>query len=126
MPKPEYEFHISDNPWRLRSPGNDAQVLSVDEESGAFTRLSRLAPGTDTSPQGVQSHSCWEEVFIVQGSILDLQLGQWFHAGMYACRPPGMKHGPWRAGDDGCLMFEIRYALTDDAERLPPTEYDHQ
>jgi len=27
---------------------------------------------------------------------------------MYACRPPGMPHGPWRA-PEGCITFEIRY-----------------
>jgi hypothetical protein len=27
---------------------------------------------------------------------------------MYACRPPGMPHGPWTA-PTGCLTFELRY-----------------
>ncbi|MHB8692536.1 MAG: cupin domain-containing protein [Solirubrobacteraceae bacterium] len=125
MPKREAEFHLPDNPWHERSPGNDAQVLSVDEATGAFTRLSRLEPHTDTTSQGMQVHACWEEVYIVRGSILDLRLNQWFTAGMYAVRPPGMEHGPWRAGEDGALMFEIRYGISDDRERLPKTEYRH-
>ncbi len=33
---------------------------------------------------------------------------QTFGAGMYACRPPGMPHGPWHS-PDGCLTFEVRY-----------------
>jgi hypothetical protein len=27
---------------------------------------------------------------------------------MYACRPPGMLHGPYRV-PRGCITFEIRY-----------------
>jgi hypothetical protein len=30
-----------------------------------------------------------------------------FGAGMYACRPPRMPHGPWRA-PSGCVTFEVR------------------
>ncbi|HAQ23672.1 MAG TPA: cupin, partial [Acidimicrobiaceae bacterium] len=26
----------------------------------------------------------------------------------YACRPPGMPHGPWTS-DEGVLMIEFRY-----------------
>jgi hypothetical protein len=29
---------------------------------------------------------------------------------MYACRPPGMKHGPYRT-DEGCVTLEVRYRL---------------
>ncbi len=28
--------------------------------------------------------------------------------GMYACRPPGMKHGPYRT-ETGCVTLEVRY-----------------
>jgi hypothetical protein len=28
---------------------------------------------------------------------------------MYACRPPGMKHGPYRT-EGGVVTFEVRYA----------------
>ena len=40
--------------------------------------------------------------------FVDLGKGQTFTAGMYACRPPGMRHGPYRV-PDGALTFEIRY-----------------
>ena len=34
---------------------------------------------------------------------------QWnFGMATYACRPPGMRHGPWVA-PDGCTTFEVRY-----------------
>jgi hypothetical protein len=83
-------------------------VLSRDPASGAFTRLLRFAPGADTSPNGTLAHDIWEEVWIVAGTLHDLRLGQTFTTGMYACRPPGMPHGPWRS-EDGCLTFEVRY-----------------
>jgi hypothetical protein len=35
-------------------------------------------------------------------------LKQTFRAGEYACRPPGMRHGPWRS-PEGCVTFEVRY-----------------
>jgi hypothetical protein len=29
---------------------------------------------------------------------------------MYACRPPGMEHGPWRS-ESGVVMLEVRYGM---------------
>jgi len=40
---------------------------------------------------------------------VDLGKGQTFSAGMYACRPPGMVHGPYRV-PRGCMTLEIRYS----------------
>jgi hypothetical protein len=73
------------------------------------TRILNFAPGCDTSPNGPQVHDFWEEVFILEGGIHDLTLGETFTAGMYACRPPGMPHGPWTS-PDGCTTFEVRYS----------------
>jgi hypothetical protein len=53
-------------------------------------------------------HDFWEEVWIVEGSLYDIAKEQTFLAGYYACRPPGMKHGPYRI-PQGCVTFEIRY-----------------
>ena len=77
--------------------GLSERVLSRDPEGGDYTRLLRFEPGADTSPMGVQRHDFWEEVLIVEGGLYDLTLDQTFTKGMYACRPPGMPHGPWRA-----------------------------
>ena len=51
-------------------------------------------------------HDFWEEVYIVEGSHWDGD--QHFKKGMYACRPPGMKHGPYWT-DEGVVTFEVRY-----------------
>ncbi|HBH58343.1 MAG TPA: hypothetical protein DEQ49_00950, partial [Arthrobacter bacterium] len=55
-------------------------------------------------PPETIAHEYWEEVMILSGELTDLRLGQTFTAGMYACRPPGMKHGPYRS-ESGCSML---------------------
>jgi len=113
MAKPELEFHVPPRQWRPAGGpvhGIWEQQLSEDPETGDHTRLLRFDPGTDSSPNGTLTHDCWEEVYIISGELTDLRLGERFTAGMYACRPPGMEHGPWRS-DDGVLMYEIRYGM---------------
>ncbi len=112
MPKPEHEFFPADKVDFSPCAG-DVQsltecILASDPEGGVATRMLRFEPGTDTTPNGVQAHDFWEEVYILDGSITDLRLKETFAAGMYACRPPGMPHGPWRS-EQGCLTFEVRY-----------------
>ena len=69
----------------------------------------RWEAGLDTSSVGPVAHEYFEEVLIISGSMHDLGLERTFGAGWYACRPPGMIHGPWTTSD-GCVMLEIRYA----------------
>lgn len=112
MSKPEFEFFsAADVGWTPVSgnvPGLDERILARDPKSGVATRMLRFRPGADTSPNGVLTHDFWEEVYILEGAIYDITLGQNFTAGMYACRPPGMKHGPWKS-PEGCITFEVRY-----------------
>lgn len=111
MPKPECEFFDPSDVERRpigNIPGLSESILTEDPETGDYTRLLYLEPGTDTSAMGVQKHDFWEEVWIIEGSLHDIPLGKTFTAGMYACRPPGMPHGPWTS-EDGCRTFEVRY-----------------
>ena len=112
MPKPASEFFdVNSLPWEQVEggpPGLTQRILSRDPESGDYTRLLRFPPGTDTTVMGIQRHAFWEEVWILEGGLHDLRLKQTFTQGMYACRPPGMPHGPWTA-PQGCLTLEIRY-----------------
>ncbi|MFZ0129035.1 MAG: cupin domain-containing protein [Candidatus Dormiibacterota bacterium] len=112
MAKPEREFFATNTVDFTPCAGDvvtlTESILAADPETGVATSLMRFAPGADTTPNGVQTHEFWEEVYIVEGSITDLRLNETFTAGMYACRPPGMPHGPWRS-DDGCLTFQVRY-----------------
>lgn len=116
MAKPELEFHTPDGPWTPaggEAPGIFERILAHDPETGDYTRLMRFEPGADSSPNGTLTHDFWEEVYIVEGDLTDLRLGETFTAGMYACRPPGMEHGPWRS-ERGVLMVELRYAFPQD------------
>jgi hypothetical protein len=112
MAKPEYEFFSADEVPFTPCEGNVAglteRILAADPDSGVASRILRFEPGTDTSPNGVQKHDFWEEVYVLEGSLTDLRLDETFVAGQYACRPPGMQHGPWVSAD-GCLTFEVRY-----------------
>jgi hypothetical protein len=113
MAKPEREFFpVDEVPWTPAMGGQVAglfeRILATDPQTGVATRLLRFDPGTDTSPAGPQVHPFWEEVYILEGALHDLTLDRTFPAGTYACRPPGMAHGPWVAAQ-GCLTFEVRY-----------------
>ena len=112
MSKPEFEFFpASDVKWTPVPgpvPGLRERILASDPQAGVATRMLHFAPGTDTSVNGTLTHEFWEEVYILEGSNFDIPLGKNFTAGMYACRPPGMKHGPWKTAE-GCTTFEVRY-----------------
>lgn len=109
--KQEQEFHQPAGEWHqagLTSSGIWDQILAQDTGSGDATLLQRYEAGAATPPETI-AHEYWEEVMILSGELTDLGLGRTFTAGMYACRPPGMKHGPYRSGP-GCSMFVfIRY-----------------
>lgn len=114
MPKMEMEFFdvnkIERKPVESGSGARGAgiweKVLSQDKETGDYTRILRFDPGVETDE--VIEHDFWEEVIILEGFLADKTLNQQFTKGMYACRPPGMKHGPYRT-PDGCMTFEVRY-----------------
>ncbi|MDD3449071.1 MAG: cupin domain-containing protein [Gammaproteobacteria bacterium] len=83
-------------------------TLSLDPETGEYTRLTRFLPGADTTAFGGKSHPYPEEVFIVSGRLHDAAFGLWLEAGHYASRPPGELHGPFRT-DTGCVVLEISF-----------------
>lgn len=108
MPKPELEFFpVDDLPWEPvegAPPGHYQKILTEDTEIGFVTRLLKVDPGGASTETFV--HDFWEEVYIVEGSQWDGD--RYFKQGMYACRPPGMKHGPYRT-EEGCTTLEFRY-----------------
>ena len=115
MPKAELEFFKPDHiPWQpitgsptagAGGPGVQEKVLSRDE-TGAVTRLLKLDAGVESKES--TSNDFWEEVWILEGELIDLAKKQTYTAGMYACRPPGMVHGPYRT-PRGCMTIEFRY-----------------
>jgi hypothetical protein len=114
VPKPELEFAdpLAQGEWRAidedKTGELEEMILSFDPETGDYTRLLRFPPGADTTINGTLTHTFWEEVWILSGSIVDTRLGAEFRAGTYACRPPGMPHGPWTS-KGGAMTLEIRY-----------------
>lgn len=112
MSKPEMEFWDPFDGRHTWTPiagveGLSELVLSRDQEAGSSTRLLKFEPGCDTTSMGVQEHDFWEEVLIYEGDLHDMTLNQVFGKGEYACRPPGMRHGPWKS-PNGCITFEVR------------------
>jgi hypothetical protein len=112
MPKRELEFTSMDAfAWRQPEgypPGVSELVFTEEKEKGIFTRLLKFDPGVEVNK--VLVHDCWEEVYIIEGGLIS---GDWvFTKGMVAVRPPGMKHGPFKA-PVGALTFEVHYRSCD-------------
>ncbi len=111
MAKKEIEFTDSQtafewNPVAGDSGGLTEKILSIDPETGDITRLLRFPKGYEGKE--VLHHPFWEEIYILEGYLVDIKRKQTYQRGCYACRPPGMIHGPFRA-PDGCMTFEMRY-----------------
>jgi len=118
--KPHSEFSAVDVTIRLAPPpgyppGFAEKILagSLDEERkrGSRTRLLRIGPGAYSTAPFV--HAYWEEVYLLAGDLIvgnDAQGrgGRKFTGPTYACRPPGVAHGPFKS-DGGCLLLEIHY-----------------
>jgi hypothetical protein len=113
MIKEHLEFHRLDlaTGWE-RIPGYpdgiQQKILSgsLDERrgGGTRTRLLRFEPGAFTTQPFV--HEYYEEVFQLSGSLS--VGGETFGPMTYACRPPGVPHGPFRS-DEGCLLLEVHF-----------------
>jgi hypothetical protein len=119
--KQHLEFHavaMSGAGWHAPPgypPGIEQRILAghLDEQakSGSRTRLLRFAPGAVTTVPFV--HDYWEEVYLIAG---DLLVGETrpdrpadrFLPNTYACRPPGIAHGPFQS-EAGCLLIEFHY-----------------
>lgn len=120
VPKKHEEFHALDLDEGWQEPpgypaGLQQKILSgeLDEvaRTGSRTRLLRFAPGVFTTAPFV--HEYWEEVFLVSGDLFvgsdeNGAGGERFVPHTYACRPPGVHHGPFRS-ERGCLLLEIHY-----------------
>jgi hypothetical protein len=88
--------------------GIEQKILagSLDEKGkvGSRTRLLRFEAGVFTTQPFV--HEYWEEVYLVSGDLI--VNGEKFAPNTYACRPPGVPHGPFKS-ETGCLLLEIHY-----------------
>lgn len=83
-------------------------TLSMDVDTGEYTRLTRFLPGANTAAIGGKSHTYPEEIFIVSGRLYDAAFDMWLEAGHYASRPPGEQHGPFKT-ETGCIVLEVSF-----------------
>jgi hypothetical protein len=52
-------------------------TLSLDPDSGEYSRLTRFHPGADTLAMGGKSHAYPEEIFIVSGRLYTVETSAW-------------------------------------------------
>ena len=85
----------------------------LDEENkvGFRTRLIRFDAGVYTTKPFV--HDYWEELMIIEGDLIvgndeNGEGGESFGVNTYACRPPGVYHGPFKT-ETGCVLIEMHY-----------------
>lgn len=119
-PKLHDEFKTVDMSSGWETPAGYPEVIqqkilagSLDERAGTGnrTRLLRFAPGAYTTKPFV--HDYWEEVLLMSGDLIvgndaSGNGGETFSPLTYACRPPGVPHGPFKSVS-GCLLYEIHY-----------------
>ena len=118
--KPHLEFLSIDMTEGWETPpgykeGFSQKILASDldeiNKRGSRSRLLRISPGVFSETPFIHDH--WEEVYLAEGDLIvgnDAQGngGIQFHAPTYACRPPGVYHGPFKS-EKGCLLFELHY-----------------
>ena len=118
MAKPEMEFFDTELiPWKPVEgvPGAYEKILSIDPDTGSYTRLLMSAPDMHAyvrHPEAalgeVLIHNDFlEENFIIRGTLIDTVNNKTYKAGYYACRPLGMKHGPF-FHPTGAITLEFR------------------
>ena len=121
LQKEHKEFHAVDldgDGWHS-PPGYPQEIEqkilagSLDEvnKTGNRTRLLRFRPGAYTTMPFV--HDYWEEVYLISGDLIvgdehPQNVASRFAPHTYACRPPGIYHGPFKS-EKGCLLLELHY-----------------
>ncbi len=83
-------------------------TLSIDSDTGDYTRLTKFKSGANTKAFGGKSHNYPEEIYIISGRLYDEAFGVWLEPGDYASRPPGEIHGPFICEQE-CLVMEISF-----------------
>ena len=87
-------------------PGIKEKPLSVDPETGAYTRFVLFVPGFKFSH--ALQHPFWEELLILEGHMIDYGSNTLYTKGSYGLRQPGVVHGPFGT-EIGCTLLETVY-----------------
>jgi hypothetical protein len=83
-------FEVESLPWQPDGAVQE-KVLSRESDGVTLTRVAWWPAGLDTSQDGVIRHSYHEEVYLLEGYLTDLTLGQTFGPGCYTSRRPGCR-----------------------------------
>lgn len=125
--KPHIEFTALDMDSGWETPpgypeGIKQKILAADidetNKTGSRSRLLRFDPGAYSTEPFVHDH--WEEVYLVSGDLTvgndaNGNGGEPFTAPTYACRPPGVYHGPFKS-EGGCVLYETHYYYEPDPD----------
>lgn len=95
--------------------------MCADTDREVCVLSNRPAPSPSRSPDATVAHgraamrlAGADEIHLLLGGVQGSRRWRWaprrqtFHAGQFACRPPGMPHGPWRS-EEGVSTYEVRY-----------------
>jgi hypothetical protein len=108
MAKKQQEIHETESvPWTPveGSPGIHEKILNEDPETGSVTRLLKFDPGVRTTD--VLVHDFVEEIWVIEGELIDTRQNLELKKNYYGYRHPGMEHGPYYT-KNGAITFEIR------------------
>ncbi|WP_446831607.1 DUF4437 domain-containing protein [Candidatus Foliamicus sp.] len=116
QPVPDFPGRASDQ----AGPGLKVRMLRSDPDTGAYTLMTRHAPGW--SDARLEAHETWEELLLLQGDYLMGDAGM-ITAGAYIFRPGEKPHGP-QATRGGAVWFcrgekEIDFQFTEPAWSAP-------
>ncbi len=87
-------------------PGIKEKLLASDPLTGTYSRLVIFEPGFKFSR--ALNHPFWEELFLMEGHMVDHGTNTLYTKGGYALRPAGIDHGPFGT-EIGCTLLEITW-----------------
>ncbi len=102
------DFILPSNEWFIITAADlrgKHEIFNIKNDK-EYIFLYRISPGGET---GIKEHDTWEEVAIVSGTLEWLDTNgkseQILGTGAYVNRAPHVKHGPFKAGKHGCVMY---------------------
>ena len=107
--------------WKSVEKSHNVEFMTggVPEGVGEFkSEISQDAEYTFTIP-GIYAYICSPHKtgkmlgFVIVGNDKNGNGGNSFNTATYACRPPGVYHGPFKS-EKGCTLFELHYYKTDE------------
>ena len=95
--------------WKEQADGKGKileKTLNHDPSTGASTKLAKFLPGYEGDTE--DDHELWEEVYYLEGELIETTRKITYRPGMYECIPPHTMHGPYST-KVGCLLLEVYY-----------------